>query len=264
VIKTLVDLRNVNRPGVEDDADQAEETDLEEEEVENSELDFVVGEGSASDSAVLSIELGARAAGLLGEVGGTSGSELVAAPTIARVGLGDLCAVDRPVPEFAKLLLRASVSTGLAVGDVMERAVYQSGQLGGNAEDLQMACIDLLAQIVSRPVPNAPEPYLSGPVDMSQAPEVTLERETDWIAEQFAILAREEESGEESERTSGVKDAEGEEEERDWASSRERELEREREEEEEMVLQEECSEEIEDEEGEEEEDRGKERKKGKE
>jgi hypothetical protein len=126
-----------------------------------------------------------------------------------------------------------------------------------------MACIDLLAQIVSRPVPNAPEPYLSGPVDMSQAPEVTLERETDWIAEQFAILAREEESGEESERT-GVKDAEGEEEERDWAWSRSRNLEREREEEEEMVLQEECSEEIEDEEGEEEEGRGKERKKGKE
>jgi hypothetical protein len=133
VIKTLLDLRNVNRPGVEDDAEQAEDTDLEEEEVENSELDFVVGESSASDSGVLSIELGARAAGLLGEVGRTSGSELVAAPTIARVGLADLCAVDRPVPEFAKLLLRASVSTGLAVGDVMERAVYQSGQLGGDA-----------------------------------------------------------------------------------------------------------------------------------
>jgi hypothetical protein len=74
--------------------------------VENSELDFVVGEGSASDSAVLSIELGARAAGLLGEVGGTSGTELVAASTIALVGLADLCAVDRPVPEFAKLLLQ--------------------------------------------------------------------------------------------------------------------------------------------------------------
>jgi hypothetical protein len=231
--------------------------------VENSELDFVVGKGSASDSDVLSIELGARAAGLLGEVGGTSGSELVAAPTIARVGLADLCAVDWPVPEFAKLLLRASVSTGLVVGDVMERAVYQSGQLGGNAEGLQMACIDLLPQIVSRPVQNAPESYLSGPVDMPQAPEVTIERETDWIAQQFAMEAREEESGKESERT-GVKDAEGKEEERDWAWSRERELEREREEEEDMVLQEECSEEIEDEEGEEEEDRGKERKKGKE
>jgi hypothetical protein len=47
-----------------------EDTDLEEEEVENSELDFVVGEGSASDSAVLLIELGPRAAGLLGEVVG--------------------------------------------------------------------------------------------------------------------------------------------------------------------------------------------------
>jgi hypothetical protein len=76
VIKTLLDLRNVNRSGVEDEAEQAENTDLEEEEVENSKLDFVVGEDSASDSAVLSIELGARAAGLLGEVGGTSGSEL--------------------------------------------------------------------------------------------------------------------------------------------------------------------------------------------
>jgi hypothetical protein len=93
-----------------------------------------------------------------------------------------------------------------------------------------MACIDLLAQIVSRPVPNAPEPYFSGPVDISQAPKVTLERETDWVAEQFAIEAREEESGKESKRT-GVKDAEGEDEERDWAWSRERELERGREEE---------------------------------
>jgi hypothetical protein len=65
------------------------------------------------------------------------------------VGLADLCAVDRPVPKFAKLFLRATVSTGLAVGDVMERAVYQSGQLGGDAEGLRMACIDLLAQIVS-------------------------------------------------------------------------------------------------------------------
>jgi hypothetical protein len=74
---------------------------------------------------------------LLGEVGGTKGSELVAAPTIARVGLADLCAMDRPVPEFAKLLLCASVSTGLVVGDVMERAVHQSGQLGGDAEGLE-------------------------------------------------------------------------------------------------------------------------------
>jgi hypothetical protein len=69
-----------------------------------------------------------------------------------------------------------------------------------------MTCIDLLAQIVSRPVPNAPGPFLSGPVDMSQAPEVTLER-----AEQFAMEAREEESGKKSGRT-GSKDAEGEEE----------------------------------------------------
>jgi hypothetical protein len=37
VIKTLLDLRDVNRSGVEDEAEQAEDTDLEEEEVENSE-----------------------------------------------------------------------------------------------------------------------------------------------------------------------------------------------------------------------------------
>jgi hypothetical protein len=96
-----------------------------------------------------------------------------------------------------------------------------------------MACIDTLVQIVSRQIPNAPESYLSGPVDMSQAPQVTLERETDWSAEQRAMefRAREGESvGGESE-TTGNKDVEGgkavelheelveesEEEEQDWA-----------------------------------------------
>jgi hypothetical protein len=92
------------------------------------------------------------------------------------VGLVDLCTLNQPVAEFAQLLLCASVTTGLAVRDVMEQAVYQSGQLGGNAEGLQMACIDLVAQIVSRLVPNAPEPYLSDSVDMSQAPQMTVKR----------------------------------------------------------------------------------------
>ncbi len=67
------------------------------------------------------------------------------------VSMADLCAKDRSVDEFAKIVVRQAVSQNLSVHAAMKRAVWQFEAVNGDHDELRCSFISILAAALNEP-----------------------------------------------------------------------------------------------------------------